>query len=55
MDKIPVGGTIAGFIFVLGMVVLGFIGLPPYRWLLVISLIGGAIGAVILYFWHKYR
>lgn len=55
MDKIPVAGTVAGLIFVAGMVVLGFVGLPAYRWWLVISLIGGGIGAVVLYLWHKYR
>jgi hypothetical protein len=55
IDKISVTGTLAGLIFVVGMVAIGFVGLPPYRWLLVISLVGGVIGALGLYLWHKYR
>jgi hypothetical protein len=55
IDKITVSGTVGGLIFVLGMVAIGFVGLLPYRQLLVISLIGGAIWAVVLYLWHKYH
>ena len=54
IDRIPVEGF-AGFIFMAGMVAIILTGLPSLRLVSLICMLGGAIGAVLLYLWHKYR
>ena len=54
IDRIPVEG-IAGFIFMVGIVALILTGLPSLRLVALICMLGGAIGAFVLFLWHKYR
>lgn len=54
IDKIPVEGW-GGVIFVLGILAIGLIAHPAVRSLMLISIIGGAFGALVLHLWHKYR
>jgi hypothetical protein len=43
-----------GLVFVVGIIVIALLGRPAMRQLLLISLVGGAIGGVFLILWHKY-
>ena len=54
IDKIPVEGW-TGLVFVVGIIGIALLGHPAMRALVLISLVGGAIGAIFLYLWHKYR
>jgi hypothetical protein len=53
IDRIPVSGAL-GLVFAIGMLVIGLIALPAYREFLLVSFIGGGIGAVILLVLHRY-
>ena len=53
IDRIPVDGWV-GLVFVLGIIGIALVGHPAMRTLMLISLIGGVIGAVFLFLWHKY-
>jgi len=53
IDKIPVSANVGGLIFVIGIVVLGIVGVPAIRELLIIGLIGGPLFAAVLYWWHN--
>ena len=52
IDKIPVAG-VAGLFFAVGLIMIGFMGLPTYRWWFLIAVSGGVIGGVILYLWNN--
>lgn len=54
IDRIPIEG-LTGLVFVLGIMTLGLIALPPFRWLTLISLTCGALAAALLLLWRKYR
>jgi len=54
IDQIPVEGWV-GLVFVLGIIGIALVGHPAMRVLMLISLIGGVIGAFFLFLWHKYR
>ena len=54
IDRIPVEG-LAGFIFMVGVIALILTGLPSLRLAALICVTGGAVGAVVLSLWHKYR
>jgi hypothetical protein len=53
MHKITVGAGEAGAIVVIGYLVMGFVGVPVARWVLIFSLIVGAIAAAGLTAWHR--
>jgi hypothetical protein len=52
IDKIPIKGG-AGLLFVAGILMISLIATPFTRWFFLISLMGGALGATVLYFWRK--
>jgi len=52
IDKIPIEGG-AGLIFPLGILALSIIGTSFTRGFFLLSIMGGALGAVILYLWRK--
>jgi hypothetical protein len=54
IDKISVEGA-AGLIFVVGILVIAFLGLPGFRSWFLIALVGGGVGAGILRLWYEYR
>jgi hypothetical protein len=47
ISKIPVGGSVAGLMIAVSIVIIGLIGLPPTRWFLGASLALGAVMALI--------
>jgi UDP-N-acetylmuramyl pentapeptide phosphotransferase/UDP-N-acetylglucosamine-1-phosphate transferase len=51
MHKIPVAGTVGGFIFAIGIIVLALIGLPLAKWFLLAAVIlgVGVVGILRLY------
>ena len=53
MHKITIGAGAAGSIVAIGFVVMGLVGVPVARWLLIFSVIAGAIGAAFLTYWHS--
>jgi hypothetical protein len=53
IDKIPVKANVGGLIFVIGIVVLGIVGVPAIRELLIVGLLGGVLFAAVLYWWHN--
>jgi hypothetical protein len=53
IDRIPVTATVGGSIFVIGIVVLGVVGVPVIRELLLIGLPGGVLFAAFLYWWRN--
>lgn len=54
IDKIPVEGW-AGLVFVVGILGIGLVAHSAIRSLMLISVLGGAIGALGLHLWRKYR
>jgi hypothetical protein len=54
IDRIPVEGW-TGLVFVLGIIAIALLGHPAMRQLMLISLVGGIIGAIFLILWHKYH
>jgi hypothetical protein len=52
IDKIPIEGG-AGLLFVAGILMISLIATPFTRWFFLISIMGGAIGATVLYLWRK--
>jgi hypothetical protein len=54
IDQIPVEGA-AGLIFVVGILLIGYFGLPAYRWYFLSFLVVGALGGVALHLWREFR
>jgi hypothetical protein len=52
IDKIPIEGG-AGLLFVAGILMICLIATPFTRWFFLISIMRGALGATVLYFWRK--
>ena len=52
IDKILVGGA-AGVVFMVGALALFLIGIPEIRGLFPIMVVGGIVGAGLLYWWRK--
>ena len=52
IDKIPIEGG-PGLIFAVGILVISLMATPFTRAFFLLSILGGALGAVILYLWHK--
>jgi len=53
MHKITVGAGGAGAIVMIGFVVMGFVGVPVARWVLIFSALLGVVIAAALAFWHR--
>jgi len=47
ISKIPVGGSVAGLMIAVSIVIIALIGLPPTRWFLGASLALGVVMALI--------
>ena len=52
IDKIPIKGG-AGLLFVAGILMISLIATPFTRGFFLISIMGGALGATVLYLWRK--
>ena len=55
MHHISVGGGVAGFLFVIGTVLIFGIGIPALLELLVVSGTIGIIASGIIFYWHKHH
>jgi hypothetical protein len=55
MHRMPVGGGIAGLIFVIGSCLIFLIGIPALQWFLLGAVGVGAVVAALLWRWHKNR
>lgn len=55
IDRIPVGGGVAGLIFAVGSCLIFLIGIPAMRWFLLGSVAVGAVFGGLLWRWHKKR
>ncbi len=53
MHHIPVGGGVAGFLFVFATVFIFAVGIPAIRGLLVITAALGILGAGLVLYWHR--
>jgi hypothetical protein len=53
--KIPARASLFGVLFAATFVVLGWIGLPEYRWYWIASGMGGALVGIGLYLWHRFN
>ncbi len=53
MHRMPVGGSVAGLIFVVGSCLIFLVGIPALRWFLLGAVAVGAAVAGLLWRWHK--
>lgn len=53
MHHIPVGGGVAGLLFVFATVFIFAVGIPAIRGLLIITGILGILGSGLVLYWHK--
>jgi hypothetical protein len=53
IDRIPVGGGVAGLIFAVGCCLIFLIGIPALRWFLLGSVVVGSVLGGLLWRWHK--
>lgn len=49
IDRIPVTWTVAGLLFVAGMLFIFLVGLPVLRYFLLIGLVGGCLVGLVRY------